>query len=425
MPTWSTTPRTKRGPVAVLRHLGVEAQQPAQPAGRGSRRRGGAGRTGCGCGATLGITSGPTPSMTTSAWPSSSDITPVTRSMTSRCAGRGEQVEQARPVLARDQVAGPLDGLAEHRGDPARVDVDALDELVDLALEVVAQPRHGGELDPVGLLVEADPQPEVGRVGLELALGVHDVRRDEEQPADSTASGLPGERVELAEHLAGEEAEQGADLEPGDPGADRLGRARRRGAATAAPAGELVDDRVDERGEGVGVGLDPPAAGRRRAPARCRPRAVRPVKSRTRPVERARRPAARRRPRRPRRGTRPGPGRPAVVAVATAKSQSIICPLMRPSVRSARRPGDVRRRGRRRQRVVIRRAAAGGESGGDPVEPGRGRRACSRTSTRSATRDEEQHRAVAADRRRRPARGRRSACRSSPARSRGRRPPAP
>ena len=68
---------------------------------------------------------------------------------------------------------------------------------------MVAQPRHGGELHPVGLLVQADPEPEVGGVDVELALDVDDVGRDQQQPA-----GRVVERVELAEHLAGEEAEQ-------------------------------------------------------------------------------------------------------------------------------------------------------------------------------------------------------------------------
>src|SRR3712207_7890111 len=45
--------------------------------------------------------------------------------------------------------------------DPSGVEVDPVDELVDLALQVVPQPGHGGELDPVRLLVQADPQAEV------------------------------------------------------------------------------------------------------------------------------------------------------------------------------------------------------------------------------------------------------------------------
>ena len=49
--------------------------------------------------------------------------------------------------------------------------------------EVVGHPGHRGELHPVGLLVQAHPEPEVVRVGLELALDVDDVRRDQQQPA--------------------------------------------------------------------------------------------------------------------------------------------------------------------------------------------------------------------------------------------------
>ena len=106
---------------------------------------------------------------------------------------------------------------------------------LDLGEEVVAHPRHGGELHAVGLLVQAHPQPEVARVGAELALDVDDVGGHEQQPA---VGGV--ERVELAQHLAGQEAEQPADLDAGDPRADGQGRAggrllRRRACRPAAP----------------------------------------------------------------------------------------------------------------------------------------------------------------------------------------------
>ena len=64
-----------------------------------------------------------------------------------------------------------------------------LDELGDLALEVGPQPRHGGELQLVGGLVQADPQPEVRGVDAQLLLGRHDVGGDEEQPS---AGARPG-----------------------------------------------------------------------------------------------------------------------------------------------------------------------------------------------------------------------------------------
>ena len=64
-------------------------------------------------------------------------------------------------------------------------------------LEVAAQPRDGGELQLVGDLVQADPEPEVGRVDAELPLGRHDVRRDQQQPAagaeDLVLARAPGE----------------------------------------------------------------------------------------------------------------------------------------------------------------------------------------------------------------------------------------
>ena len=140
-----------------------------------------------------------------------------------------------------------------------------------------AQPGHRGELHPVGLLVQAHPEPEVVRVDAELALDVHDVGRDQQQPA-----GRRVERVELAEHLAGEEAEQPADLGAGDPGADRVGEpatarflpdaaCRRSGASTVAKPSAFA--------------CTQPARSTTRTGA-VRSAASSPVKSRTSPVER-------------------------------------------------------------------------------------------------------------------------------------------
>ena len=92
--------------VAVLRHLGVEAEQPAQEpvedpdalAPLVERAR---------ISATEPMTCGPTPSITTSAWPSSSDITPVTRSRISFCSGVLERVEDAAGAAAADAPRRP------------------------------------------------------------------------------------------------------------------------------------------------------------------------------------------------------------------------------------------------------------------------------------------------------------------------------
>ena len=112
--------------------------------------------------ATDGITSGPTPSMTTSAWPSSSDITPVTRSMISRCSGRAEHVDQAAALRAERARIASATRLKPSSSSRVGSRVSAM--RVISAKQVVAHPRDGGELHPVGLLVQADPQPEVVRV---------------------------------------------------------------------------------------------------------------------------------------------------------------------------------------------------------------------------------------------------------------------
>ena len=96
-----------------------------------------------------------------------------------------------------------------------RIGVDRVGKRAYLVLHVLAQPRHGGELHPVGHLVQAHPQPEVGRVDLELALDADQVRRDEQQLAAGTV-----EELELPEHLAGQEAEDETDLHAGQPAAD-------------------------------------------------------------------------------------------------------------------------------------------------------------------------------------------------------------
>ena len=99
-----------------------------------------------------------------------------------------EQLEDAR-ALAPAQGAG---GGPQPRRDRARVEFGDVGEGRQLALQVVAQPRDGRELHPVGLLVQAHPEPEVARRHVEPALDVGDVRRHEEQPAARTAGFASG-----------------------------------------------------------------------------------------------------------------------------------------------------------------------------------------------------------------------------------------
>ena len=331
MPTLSTTARTKRAP---SRYCAIFASSPRSlrsirsrvptPLRRSSKRRRMA--------STVGITSG--------ADAVHHDVGMALEQRHHRgdpvedllLLGRAHQVDQARALAAAlDRLGDPLEAVVEH---PLRL--DGLGEASDLGEEVVAHPRHRGELHPVGLLVQAHPEPEVRGVDLELALDVDDVGRDQQEPAVGLV-----ERVELAEHAARHEAEQTADLGGGDPGADRL-RQRPR----LAPAlGHRVDDRGEEGGEPVGVGLDP---GR---PVddedRCRALAG---------FEAGERADVRRRPVRARRGARPPwrPPRPELTTgpapasrdpSVTASCQSTISVVMVRSLRVPRAAREERTRG--------------------------------------------------------------------------------
>ena len=81
---------------------------------------------------------------------------------------------------ASDSVATPR---RSRSSDVLAAGLRGVDEGLHLAEEVAAHPRHRGELGAVGDLVQADPEPEVARVGAELALDLDDVRRDQQQLA--------------------------------------------------------------------------------------------------------------------------------------------------------------------------------------------------------------------------------------------------
>ena len=95
--------------------------------------------------------------------------------------------------------------------------------------------------------MQADPQPEVGRVDAQLPLDPDDVRRDQQQLAAG-----PVEELELAQHLAGQEAEHHADLHTGHPAADRFGH-----PADRVGGGEPVDRAESSRCACRGVDVDP------------------------------------------------------------------------------------------------------------------------------------------------------------------------
>ena len=97
---------------------------------------------------------------------------------------------------------------------------------------------HRGELHAVGLLVHADPEPEVGRVDAELALDLDEVGGDQHQ-----LGGAARGEVVLAEDLARHEGQQGAGLAAGDLAADGLHGRVGRGLLAVD---ELAEDRVHQ-----------------------------------------------------------------------------------------------------------------------------------------------------------------------------------
>ena len=144
-----------------------------------------------------------------------------------------EQRHEARHAIEHCPLGRTLHGLHERFTLPSRrpgegprnlgkaleqltePQLGCLDEIPDERGEVVGEPRNRAELHPMGLLVQAHPEPEVARRHLQLPFDVHDGRGHEQQPAL-----LPRLREDLVltEHLAGEPGEHRADLQRGAPG---------------------------------------------------------------------------------------------------------------------------------------------------------------------------------------------------------------
>ena len=77
----------------------------------------------------------------------------------------------------------------------------AITELRDLVQEVVTQPRRGGELHPVRLLVQAHPQTEIFGLNIELFFNRQNIRCHQHQtPARSTIPSERRIRLVLPEH---------------------------------------------------------------------------------------------------------------------------------------------------------------------------------------------------------------------------------
>ena len=184
-----------------------------------------------------------TASITTLAWPSSRLIRAVRRDRAAFSSGFCSRSRMApRPGAAPRAPTRSLQRLAP-RPRPFHQGIDVAQQLAaevfDLVQHVVPQPGRGGELHTVGLLVQADPEPEVRGFDVEFALHGDDVRRHQQQPPGGGGRGVLGERGEgivLAQDLAGEEGQDGAQLAAGDGAADagRAGADRCRGGSRAS-----------------------------------------------------------------------------------------------------------------------------------------------------------------------------------------------
>ena len=158
--------------------------------------------------------------MVTSPWPSSSDISPAIRWITSRCSGeaiRPEDAAVADPLASLSTVA---ERFADRVGDLAGVRVGEAQAGVDQVGEVIAHPRNPGELGSVGELVEQHPGSELGGIEAESALDRRQVRADHvDRVVDIVAT---DQQVVLAQHAAAHPTQQRAEL-----GADQLATERR------------------------------------------------------------------------------------------------------------------------------------------------------------------------------------------------------
>ena len=90
----------------------------------------------------------------------------------------------------------------------------AIAQLRNLGKKIVAQPRRGGKLHPMRLLVQAHPQAKIFGFNVEFTLNGDHVRGEQHQTTARLP--VPGQRrigFILPKHFGGEEREHGTDLE--------------------------------------------------------------------------------------------------------------------------------------------------------------------------------------------------------------------
>src|SRR5215218_6127423 len=167
-----------------------------------------------------------------------------------------DEIDDRDFLVVAQRFENPGNRVAEHAQQRTWVQFRRAYDGVDLRVHVFPQPRDRGELNAVGLLVQTHPEPEVGRVDLQLTLHGDDVGGDQQQPAAGLTFGSGVERVELSQHLGRKVAEQCTYLHTRDPRAELS----HGGVGSAQPVGSLGGEGPQHLPEAVEVRLDPTLA---------------------------------------------------------------------------------------------------------------------------------------------------------------------
>ena len=173
----------------------------------------------------------------------------VTRSSTSRCSGVASTASSPAPSPCPRTTLTSSPTAPDRRRRSAAGSV-SMASVSALTSSCMCWRSHGTAVNCTRWVTSCRQthSRKSPRVDLELPLDGDEVRGDEQQ-----LSARPVEELELAEHLAGQEAEHDADLHAGEPAAD----AARPTRPTGLSAASLSTSGVDDRAHPAGVGVDP------------------------------------------------------------------------------------------------------------------------------------------------------------------------
>ena len=250
----SSTDSTKRSPSAYWRIL---ASSPssfdislARP--RAWVRRWCSTREKC---AAPGTSPAPARSIVTSPWPSSRLIIPEILDSARRCSGVASIPTTPASRAGLRPLRSSVATRAQHLGEAGRVPRQRAEHLGDQADEVVPQPGDGGELQPVGHLVQRQPEPELARCEAVLLLDGDDVGPHVGHQVLVLGRLVVDQQVVLAQHPRRHVGQHQPELGPGHGAADHERGAAELGTPLRL---ELQQRGPDEPLNGAHVGRGPP-----------------------------------------------------------------------------------------------------------------------------------------------------------------------